>query len=114
MNVDGFTKVGRADELKNRSPMGAVVNGLNVVVVRADEELFAFENNCPHQHFSLLHQGRVQGCTITCPMHGWTFDMRSGASTSGNGRLKNLEVKNSDGWIWVENTKRDQTFSLFD
>jgi nitrite reductase/ring-hydroxylating ferredoxin subunit len=112
--VNGFARIGRAIELKNRIPLNAVVDGIDVVIVKVEDEVLAFENNCPHQHFSLLHQGNIEGCGITCPMHGWTFDMKSGDSTNGNGRLRILEVKRSDGWIWVENTKPDQTFSLLD
>jgi nitrite reductase/ring-hydroxylating ferredoxin subunit len=111
--MDGFTKIGRAIDLKDRKPYSAVIDGLSVVIVKADDEFFAFENNCPHQHFSLLHQGSIEGCEITCPMHGWTFSMKSGESTNGNGRLKNFKVKNSDGWIWVECVKPVQSFSLF-
>ena len=112
--MDGFTKIGRTIDMKDRRPFNTVIEGSSVVIVKADDDFFAFENNCPHQHFSLLHQGSIEGCEITCPMHGWTFSMKSGESTNGNGKLKNLKVKNSDGWIWVESVKPAQSFSLFD
>lgn len=112
--MDGFTKIGPLSEFKDRRPHNAVISGLNVVVVKVGDELFAFENNCPHQHFTLLHQGTVEGCEVTCPMHGWTFDMKSGQSTNGNGKLNNFNVKNLDGWVWVQNQKSTQAFSLFD
>ena len=112
--MDGFTKIGLLTELKDRRPKSASINGSSVLVVLIDVELFAFENNCPHQHFALLHQGSIRGCEITCPMHGWTFDIKSGQSTNGNGKLRNLEVKNVDGWVWVENLKVGESFSLFD
>ncbi len=112
--MEGYTKAGLDDEFKDRKPHDVLVNGVHVVVLKADGEVIAFENSCPHQHFSLLHQGSIVGCTITCPMHGWTFDMRSGTSTNGNGKLKKLEVKFVGGWIWVENVNSNQSFSLFD
>ena len=114
MTLDGFSKIGRTSEMKNRRPLTYVIDGANVVLVKADDAVFAFENNCPHQHFSLLHQGSVDGCEITCPMHGWKFDMRSGESTNGNGKLRTREVKIADGWIWVESAKPGESFALFD
>jgi nitrite reductase/ring-hydroxylating ferredoxin subunit len=112
--MDGFTKIGALGELKDRRPHNAVIGGMNVVVVKVGDDLFAFENNCPHQHFALLHQGTIEGCEVTCPMHGWTFDMKSGQSTNGNGRLRKLNIRILDGWVWVENLKPIQVFSLFE
>jgi nitrite reductase (NADH) small subunit len=110
----GFTIVGVKREFNDREPRNIAVGALNVVVVRIDEAVFAFENNCPHQHFSLLHQGVIEDCTLTCPMHGWTFDLRSGESTSGNGRLRGFEVRISEGSVWIENRNKDQSFALFE
>ena len=111
--MDGFLKIVPLSELADRRPREVQVDGFNLVVVRADKEVYAFENRCPHQQFSLLHQGVIDGCTITCPMHGWTFDMESGAATNGNGRLKKFDLRCSDGWIWIQPAKADQSFPLF-
>jgi nitrite reductase/ring-hydroxylating ferredoxin subunit len=112
--MQGFTKIGSLGDFKDRRPRDVAVNGLNVVVVHVDGDVFAFENSCPHQHFSLLHQGSIEGCTITCPMHGWTFDMKSGSSTNGNGRLRKVQVKCVDDSVWIGSTESDQSFPLFD
>jgi nitrite reductase/ring-hydroxylating ferredoxin subunit len=112
--MDGFTKVGVRDEFQDGKPQRATVGGLDVVVVRIGEAVYAFENSCPHQHFSLLHQGLVENCTITCPMHGWTFDLVSGKSTNGSGRLRNFAVRILEGSVWVGNVKAGKSFSLFE
>ena len=112
--MDGFTKIGRAGDLAQGRPQNLSLGGIEVVVVKTGEAVYAFENNCPHQHFSLLHQGIVENCSITCPMHGWTFNMNSGTSTNGNGRLRKFDVKISGGWVWIGAEKSDQKYSLFD
>jgi nitrite reductase/ring-hydroxylating ferredoxin subunit len=49
------------------------------VVVRAGTgEVFAIARACPHEGYP-LEEGSVIGETITCPWHGWRFDLRSGA-----------------------------------
>lgn len=112
--MEGYTQAGHVDEFKDRHPRDIVVSGLHIIVVKVDGELIAFENSCPHQHFSLLHQGTIEGCAITCPMHSWTFDMKTGVSTNGSGKLKKFEVRSADGRIWIENVNSNQAFPLFD
>ncbi len=91
-----------------------MVEGSRLVVVKTEGEVFAFENSCPHQHFSLLHQGTLDGCTITCPMHGWTFDMKTGMSTNGNGKLQKAVVKVEDGVVWLKAGEPGPSFAMFD
>ncbi len=112
--MEGFSKIGGPGDFKDRRPRSVAANGLDVVVVRVDGEMFAFENSCPHQHFSLLHQGTVEGCTITCPMHGWTFDMKTGSATNGNGKLRMMPVKCEDDAVWVGKVEEGHQFPLFD
>ena len=63
------------------------IEGTDVAVFRIGDRYFAVDNHCPHQHFSKLHEGSLEGTVITCPMHGWSFDLVSGACTREGGRL---------------------------
>jgi len=56
----------------------ASVDGRDVAVFRRGEELLAIGNDCPHQGGSLC-DGWVEGDIVVCPLHGWEFDMRTGA-----------------------------------
>jgi UDP-MurNAc hydroxylase len=33
---------------------------------------------CPHRQADLSQFGEIDGCTLTCTMHGWTFDLETG------------------------------------
>jgi len=54
------------------------VGGIDVALFRRGEEVFAIGNECPHQGGSLC-DGAVEGDIVICPLHGWEFDLRSGA-----------------------------------
>ena len=58
----------------------AMMNGQDVALFhRADgHEILAIGNQCPHQGGNLC-DGFVEGDIVICPLHGWEFDLRSGA-----------------------------------
>ena len=57
-------------------------NGRSVFVHRAaTRDWQVYDSLCPHQATSLPHLA-LQGQQLTCPKHGWTFDIRSGACTA--------------------------------
>lgn len=51
--------------------------GRELALVRTAEGFFAIDNACPHSG-GALGEGVVQGSTVTCPLHGWRFDCKSG------------------------------------
>lgn len=48
-----------------------------VVVANVGGELHAVDGTCPHRSASLA-QGTLDGATVTCPWHGYRFDVRTG------------------------------------
>jgi len=110
---DQFQIVAKLEDFRLSPAKEARLGDLHLAVFSVDGKLYAVENNCPHQHFEVLHQGHLEGVTITCPMHGRTFDLETGSCLNGAGRLKKLAVKTLGDDIYVR--KPDETsFSLFD
>jgi nitrite reductase/ring-hydroxylating ferredoxin subunit len=54
------------------------VDGRDVALFRRGGDILAIGNDCPHQGGSLC-DGWAEGDIVVCPLHGWEFDMRSGA-----------------------------------
>jgi len=52
--------------------------GLRLVVANAGGEYFGFQPVCPHQDVPLC-EGLFDGATLTCHMHLWQWDVRTGA-----------------------------------
>ena len=54
------------------------INGIEVVLINDKGKISACESECPHQG-SPLQAGIVKEGIISCPRHGWRFNLASGA-----------------------------------
>jgi nitrite reductase (NADH) small subunit/3-phenylpropionate/trans-cinnamate dioxygenase ferredoxin subunit len=55
------------------------VEGRQVAVFNVAGKFHAIHNVCEHQGGPLA-EGELEGCVVTCPWHGWTYDVTSGQS----------------------------------
>ena len=56
-----------------------------------------FDSRCPHQTTNIPHLA-LNGASLTCPKHGWVFDVRTGECTeNGDSPLVRWECKLADG-----------------
>lgn len=53
------------------------VNGVEVALFMSEGKVVATQGQCPHAE-GPLHEGEVDGCILTCPWHGWNFDLSNG------------------------------------
>jgi len=78
------------------------VDGEDVAIFRRGDEILAIGNLCPHQGGS-LSDGFVEGDIVTCPLHGWEFDLRSGACMTVPGEsVPSYAVTVEAGAVFVE------------
>lgn len=87
-------------------PPGALalvsVNGEQAVLYRKQDEILAIGNECPHEGGSLC-DGWVEGEIAVCPLHGWEFDLRSGACMTVPGeRVPRYQVSVEGDDVYVE------------
>lgn len=72
-----------------------------VAVANVDGRLHALDGLCPHQG-GPLGRGTLHGTTLTCPWHGWQFDVTTGRHClSPTMRQTVHEVREEDGRILV-------------
>ncbi len=55
------------------------VEGKAVVVINTAGQLYAISNVCPHAGLP-LGDGEVAGKVITCPYHGYTYNIETGCN----------------------------------
>jgi nitrite reductase/ring-hydroxylating ferredoxin subunit len=57
-------------------------DGTAVMVARREGTLYALSNHCSHRG-GPLHEGTIDGLTVTCPWHDSVFDLRDGGLIHG-------------------------------
>lgn len=85
-------------------PVSVQLGSREFVIAAIGEELVAYPALCPHQLGPLDSVPLVDG-TVTCPWHGYRFDVRSGSCVSGQScRLQTAEVEERQGRVIVSTT----------
>lgn len=94
--------VGRLEDLHDDRLMVDLPDGDTVLIVRHLGTVYAVDAMCPHQYVPLIG-GDIENCILTCPLHGWRFDLRDGVEP-GNPwvRLRTWPVDLQGHEIWIE------------
>jgi glutamate synthase domain-containing protein 2/nitrite reductase/ring-hydroxylating ferredoxin subunit len=71
-------------ELQDRKPAYALVGGVDLVVIRYDDQVSALYGRCHHRG-ALLADGSIEGANLICGVHGWDYRYDSGVSEYNNG-----------------------------
>ena len=58
-------------------PVLAKIRGTDVALFLCQGRVVATQGQCPHAQ-GPIHEGEVEGTTLTCPWHGWSFDLVTG------------------------------------
>jgi nitrite reductase (NADH) small subunit len=75
-----FLRAARKDEIPNGSIREFAVEGKTIALSNVDGKFFAINNTCLHRG-GPLGTGEMHGKVVTCPWHGWQYDVTSGKLT---------------------------------
>jgi nitrite reductase (NADH) small subunit len=79
-----------------------VVEGRIIAMFNVDGTFYALDGVCPHQG-GPLGKGELGGCIVTCPWHGWQFDVRTGQHQFNAQIVQpRFPVRVEDDWILVD------------
>lgn len=96
-----WTPVAAASECPPGTSIERVAAGRMVAIANVDGTLHAIDGLCPHQG-GPLGTGDLCGTTLTCPWHGWQFDVTTGRHRiSATVRQTVHEVRDREGTIEV-------------
>jgi len=79
-----FEAVGTVSDFADGAGTMVVVAGRNVAIFRLGQSLHALDNTCLHRGGPLC-EGFVANGIVTCPWHGWSFDIRTGTMVQDPG-----------------------------
>jgi nitrite reductase (NADH) small subunit/3-phenylpropionate/trans-cinnamate dioxygenase ferredoxin subunit len=75
-----FLRAAKKDEVPAGTIREFQVNGRSVALANVAGRFFAIDNTCLHRG-GPLGQGVLEGQVVTCPWHGWEYDVTSGQNT---------------------------------
>ena len=71
-------RVAPAAEIPAGRMQGYQVGDRDIVICNSRDGWFALEDVCTHA-YARMHEGRLRGCRLICPLHGASFDIRDGS-----------------------------------
>lgn len=92
--------VARLEDLPPDSVRHIKLGKRDIALVRVGDEVFALSNVCRHA-FGPLADGFLDGHVLTCPWHGWRYDVRDGSTDHPNAHVATYPVAVRDGEVLV-------------
>jgi len=88
-------------EMVNGVPYRIHRDDIDAVIVRFNEQVVAYVNRCAHMQMP-VDKGLVEGHILTCPWHGYQYDLKTGECRTVPGlRLDPVPVRLEGGSVWV-------------
>ena len=101
MAAPEFQTVARVDEIPPGSLKAVQVGDAHVALANVDGEVFAVQGECIHLQGPLA-EGHLDGERLTCPWHGWQYDVRTGENFFDRAiRLEQYDVRVEGGEVRV-------------
>lgn len=76
--MSDFISVAKSGDIPDGEGRVCSAGGIEVAVFHVDGNYYALDNTCIHRG-GPLGDGVCHDSTVTCPWHGWQFDVKSGA-----------------------------------
>lgn len=90
------------DELEEGQGKEFAIQGNVVALFRQGDDVQAVDGMCAHQGGPIA-QGQLDGNCVTCPWHGWQYDISTGCNLlTGRKMLETFAVEIRDGEVWIE------------
>jgi nitrite reductase (NADH) small subunit len=100
--ADGeLVTVARVEDLPPGTVRAIRVGEDEIALAHCDGGFYATQGHCIHLQ-GPLGEGALEGCVLTCPWHGWQYDVRTGENEFDRAiQLRTYEVEVGEGEIRV-------------
>ena len=97
-----FVKAAKKSEIPADTGKYVEVQGKEIALFNVGGKVCAIYHVCPHQGGPLA-EGGLDGSVVTCPWHGWSFDVTTGECTLNPAiKQESFKVKEEGEDILVE------------
>jgi nitrite reductase/ring-hydroxylating ferredoxin subunit len=101
MSEGTFVTVARVDDVPRGTVATVRAGDEEIALVHCEDGFFATQNACIHLQ-GPLGEGHLDGCLLSCPWHGWQYDVHTGENTFDLGiKLRTYDVQVEDGEVRV-------------
>ena len=104
---NGYFKACGENSLKEKEGKRFILNDVDIAVFKIENEVYAVSNVCPHQQTALIYDGCVEDGCVTCPAHGWMFDIKTGKKPTGSNGLQTYDVKIINDDVYIRADKKE-------
>ncbi|NLR91626.1 glutamate synthase-related protein [Flammeovirga agarivorans] len=95
-------KLIEVSKLSEKKPEAFQVNGLDLVVVKYDDNISVLYGRCLHRG-ALMADGSIDGHNLICGLHGWDYRYDTGVSEYNNAEaLHKFTEIIEDGFLYVD------------
>jgi nitrite reductase/ring-hydroxylating ferredoxin subunit len=96
-----FLRAARKDEIPSGTIREFQVDGQTLAISNVDGTFYAIHNTCLHRG-GPLGEGELKGKVVTCPWHGWQYDVSTGKVALNPAvavACFPVEVRGEDIWV---------------
>ena len=104
-----FVRVAAAAQVAPGQCSSVEAEGRELALCNSAGTYYAIDNTCPHRG-GPLGEGYLEGNVLTCPWHGWSYDVTTGVCPiNPNVAVKTYPVKveGADVFVEVPDASRD-------
>jgi nitrite reductase/ring-hydroxylating ferredoxin subunit len=96
-----FVKVAQVSDLQPGTGKVVEVKDKVIALFNVEGTFYAIDNTCLHRG-GPLGEGELEDCVVTCPWHGWQFNVKTGVSeTNPSAKVKIYEVKTDGSTVMI-------------
>lgn len=97
-----LVKVAKKSEIPAEAGKYVEVKGREIALFKVGDKVYAIDHVCHHQGGPLA-EGGLEGTIVTCPWHGWQYDVTTGVcSFNPSIKQESFKVKEEGEDILVE------------
>ncbi len=98
-----WVKVAQTADLRPGMALAVAAGGLEIALFNIGGKVYALDNACQHQGGPLA-EGTLEAGVVTCPWHGWQYDVATGAVIGDPSMVQTtypVEIRGGDIYLQI-------------